>query len=297
MSSFFIDHSKSEYEKFLLDKKFPIFNSVKWLNDTCENWKPVNIFFKEKISFSIPVHTTNRFFKRKILTPTFSPYIIPIFLKELSKNEKKEIINYFCSFLRSFDIVKIKLHHQNKDWLPYYWGKIGCSLRNTNILHISNEIKLSNLRRRDLAKALKFKDLIVETTEDTTDHLRIVNKRFKEKKVKPLDKNFGKAIFNSTINNYGKLFICKKDKLIISSGFIVYDKEFAYLLHFVFDSNFSTYKPNHLLLYEILKYCKKKGISFDFEGSMIEGIDKYYKSYGSKSTNYIQLNYKKKFLL
>ena len=57
-----------------------------------------------------------------------------------------------------------------------------------------------------------------------------------------------------------------------------------------------TFQVNHLftnhsynLIWELIKYLSDKTVSYDFEGSMDEGIEYFYRSFGGEQTPFFQV--------
>ena len=53
-----------------------------------------------------------------------------------------------------------------------------------------------------------------------------------------------------------------------------------------FDPEYKESGASALLVLEAIKLAREKGVMFDFEGSMISGVAKHYKQFGSKETTY-----------
>ena len=82
------------------------------------------------------------------------------------------------------------------------------------------------------------------------------------------------------------LSICDADNEVLAAAFLVWDKQSMYYL-------IPCYAPQHkdsgagaLLVLEAIKLARRKGVAFDFEGSMIRGVANHYKQFGSTRTVY-----------
>ena len=68
---------------------------------------------------------------------------------------------------------------------------------------------------------------------------------------------------------------------------MIWDAETAYDLISTIDPEYRNSGAASLAVYEIIKYVKTQGITgFDFEGSMIEGVENSFRKFGTVQTPY-----------
>lgn len=82
------------------------------------------------------------------------------------------------------------------------------------------------------------------------------------------------------------LTICNADHVPYAAVLLVWDKQRMYYLIPCFDSEYKESGASALLVLESIKLAREKGVAFDFEGSMISGVAKHYKQFGSTATTY-----------
>jgi hypothetical protein len=70
----------------------------------------------------------------------------------------------------------------------------------------------------------------------------------------------------------------------------VWDKECAYYLITMRQKEYDTSGGTELLVDETIKYVSQYVDKFDFEGSMIEGVEASYRYYGTHQTEYYQIS-------
>ena len=63
------------------------------------------------------------------------------------------------------------------------------------------------------------------------------------------------------------------------------------------DPNYRNSGATSLLIFEGLKIAKEQNASFDFEGSMIEPIERFFRAFGSSQTPYFQVKHVNSTLL
>lgn len=82
------------------------------------------------------------------------------------------------------------------------------------------------------------------------------------------------------------LTICNADNEVLAAAFLVWDKKNMYYLIPCYDPQYKDSGASALLVLEAIKLARQKGVTFDFEGSMIRGIANHYKQFGSTRTLY-----------
>ena len=82
------------------------------------------------------------------------------------------------------------------------------------------------------------------------------------------------------------LSICNADNEVLAAVFLVWDKHSMYYLIPCYAPAYKDSGASALLVLEAIKLARQKGVSFDFEGSMIRGVANHYKQFGSTRTLY-----------
>ena len=82
------------------------------------------------------------------------------------------------------------------------------------------------------------------------------------------------------------LSICNADNEVLAAAFLVWDKHSMYHLIPCYAPAYKDSGASALLVLEAIKLARQKGVSFDFEGSMIRGVANHYKQFGSTRTLY-----------
>lgn len=70
---------------------------------------------------------------------------------------------------------------------------------------------------------------------------------------------------------------------------VLIDNNIAYLIFNGYDSNYSKYCFNSFLIHQVIENLSDDCTQFDFEGSMIPGIEKFYRGFGGQLTPYFQI--------
>ncbi len=82
------------------------------------------------------------------------------------------------------------------------------------------------------------------------------------------------------------LTICNPDHEPYAAALLVWDSQRMYYLIPCFNPDYKESGAGALLVLEAIKLAREKGVSFDFEGSMIRGVAQHYKQFGSLLNTY-----------
>ncbi len=76
------------------------------------------------------------------------------------------------------------------------------------------------------------------------------------------------------------------DGVLLAAAFVVWDKHSLYYLIPCYSPTYKDSGASALLALEAIRFARKQGVAFDFEGSMERGIANHYKQFGSTATLY-----------
>jgi len=297
--------NKSIYKQFCEEEKnVPLFLKYKWFDAmySDEEWS-VSVAHKGgNVQGFLPYVVT----KKKgftIITPQFlSPYQGVYFNYPTDQKYanrlgfEKEVINELIEQLPAMNAFKQNFLPQFTNWLPFQWKGYKQTTRYTYIINdlSDKEVIFSNFKdniRREIRKAEKA--LVVKEGDDIELMFRMkqdVYEANKEDYPIPLGKL--KNVFDyCQQNNCGELLVAKdNDGNIHSILLYVWDNQSAYYLHGVTALGFKTTGSMSLLLWEAIQRSATKTKAFNFEGSMVEPIERYFRAFGGIQTPYFQIS-------
>jgi lipid II:glycine glycyltransferase (peptidoglycan interpeptide bridge formation enzyme) len=115
----------------------------------------------------------------------------------------------------------------------------------------------------------------------------------------PYSFEFIENLYNNCKENSAcKMFFAKdKDGVVIAGNFLIYDENTVYYLMGGIDPFYKDMGGMDIDQYESIKFALEHNKTFDFEGSMIESIEKYFRSFGAIQQPYFQIskNYSKSY--
>ena len=85
------------------------------------------------------------------------------------------------------------------------------------------------------------------------------------------------------------LSVCNADHVPYAAVLLVWDKQRMYYLMPCLEADYKESGAGALLVLESIKLARELGVTFDFEGSMISGVAKHYKQFGSTPANYFSV--------
>ncbi len=194
--------------------------------------------------------------------------------------------------IKSFDYY---FHPSFINWIPFSWGGFTQQTRYTYRLDLSNSIEdikrnFHTNTKRNIKNAKKHNIEIRENIK-FNDFYNIINKTFirqgskapfKKEKIKRYIENLEKRgnflSFGAYINN----------RLISVSG-VTFDNKTAYLLFNGIDIDNQIRGANTFLVYKTVEYFKDRCEIYDFEGSMLFGVEEFYRKFGGELTPYMRI--------
>jgi len=306
--------NKSEYIKFCQNNNdIPLFHQAFWWEImTSGKWNvAISKDKNNNIKAVLPYHIKKKAGFKFVLQPQLTPYggILYFYPPDL----KKQISIYSFQNKHAENIIKqipentlfqhMKFSPLIENWYPFFKNNYEQTTRYTYLLRdIKNHDRIfngfSNTLKRQIREASKKFDITEEENVCLVfslmkNSLKRQNINFNPDKtqIKKLDTKLAK-------NNQRKIFFARdKSGKPVSGLYLVWDSNSAYLLGLGSDYNTNIDNSTKLLIWESIKYASKHVDIYDFEGSMIEGVERLYKNFGGKKIPYFEIKkYKNRFI-
>jgi hypothetical protein len=285
----------------------PVFSQSWWLDVVCPGqWDVVLIEKNNKIIATIPYYKTKikNIFTHvgmPLLTQKLGPYIIydaNKITEDKRINYEHEIYGEIIHRIPRCDEFVVNFDQKYKNWLPFYWNGFKQTTRYTYILnnikdHNCIVQKYAKSKKQPIQKAkeksrLRFK---CNLSKDAfyayfTD---VIHER--NEKVGFSEELFFRLYDAVYAHQAGSVFYCEDEgKNIHAINMIVWDMECAYYLLAMRKKEYNTSGGTEFLVDETIKYVSQFVNHFDFEGSMIKGVEASYRYYGAHQTEYYQIS-------
>lgn len=281
----------------------PIFSMYWWLDATCgkDNWDVAILEKNGKITASLPYSIIKSkgllYISQPQLTQTLGPWVKPFNSKYAKALEQeKKILQTLFKMLPSFDVYQQSWSYRQKNWLPLHWmGYTQKSNITYRLEDLSNQEAIwdgfrANIRT-DIRKANK-KGITIKEEPSVEDFLALNKKVFlRQNKALPYDEALVKNIYAACLKKEcTKIFLAvDHDGNHHAAVFIVWDKYSAYYIMGGGDPELRNSGATSFCMWEAIKYSATVTKSFDFEGSMIEPVERFFRAFGAKQTPYSSL--------
>lgn len=290
--------------KTISEKSDSIFLSKEWLELYDDNLKCYGIFNKDnKIigGFTLYIEKKAGFLKY-YRNPFYNP-TINLFYENKAQNkakllsENKKVLLLLADFFSKlpYHIFSVYLPNNYIDTQAFFWKGFKVIPNYTYLLDLNKDISeieknFSTERRNDIKKAEKDNIKTKLSTDYNTVENLIMNTF--NRKEKSVDKDMiHKILFNFANNKNSFAFVSYKDEKAIATSFCIYDNEKVYYLLGGYDNNNKHQGAGALAVFNAIKYSKELGIKkFDFEGSMLPEVEKYFRGFGGDLTPYYSIN-------
>ncbi len=237
-----------------------------------------------------------RFGLRVLLNPAFTPQVGPFFEGRATNsaartNEQRAVVEAMAEFLGSSGVavISLGLSQDVNDCLPFYWRGFKVVPHYTYRIDLrQNQDELlaamSVDRRKGIRKAQKD-DITVDAVSETNELRSLVLETFARK-----DKAFPRDAMHAILGSYppginSSCFISRSQGRPVAGVFVVHDTRTAYYLMGGYSSDNAHHGAGALAMYHAILKAKAQGLEvFDFEGSVIPPIEKYFRGFGGQLT-------------
>ena len=233
--------------------------------------------------------------------PMLDKYLGVLFKEEASSHKQKsrqyKAMELLADELKKYKTFDYYFHPAFKNWIPFYWQGFSQQTRYTYQINLNNSIKAIEKKfhgnlRNDIKNALNYQVDIRKEIE-FEQFYEIINKTFLRQGSKaPFTKNKLRGFIHvltekNRIIIFGAYTI--NNELISACG-IVFDNKTAYLILNGIDIERNIRGANALLILETIKHAKNQKLEiFDFEGSMLNGVEQFYRRFGAELTPYYRI--------
>lgn len=294
------------------EESIPIFSQSWWLDATAgeANWDVAIVKKGEKISAAMPYFVKKRyglvFLTSPKLTQTLGPWIrkgTANYSKELS--QQKEIMTALIDQLPKFHYFSQNWHHSQANWLPFFWKGFEQTTRYTYVLSDLGDMDslwagLQSNIKREIKKADNRFKLHIRTDVDIDDFINLNFLTYeRQNKKPPYSRNFIHKLDNAcTENNARKIFIAEDEEGKQHAGvYIIWNKHSSYYLMGGGDPELRNSGATSLCMWKAIEFSSKVSNQFDFEGSMLEPVERFFRAFGAKQTAYHSVYQKKSSLV
>jgi nitroreductase len=280
-----------------------IFDSIRWTSLFETGIRRFGIYDAgENLRGGFCVFEERKFGLKILRNPPFSPSSGPFFEYRANNEaartqEQRDVVEAMARFLSEdrHAVLFLALPLDTQDTLPFYWRgyKVIPNYTYRIFLNHSKEQILRAMspdRRKNITKAIK--DGLQVREAKGTDDLRWLFSETFTRQSKAFPKQAMSDILSSLppgSNSYA--FLTLKNGETVAGAYVVYDNRTAYYLMGGYRNENGHHGAGALAFYHAILRAQEMGLEvFDFEGSIIPPIERYFRGFGGRLTPYFTVN-------
>ncbi|MDL2208190.1 GNAT family N-acetyltransferase [Parabacteroides sp. OttesenSCG-928-O15] len=293
------------------EKTIPLFSRDWWLDAACGEgmWDLIWIEQGGQVRATCPLFIPHKgIISMPPFTQTMGPWLAPVsedtkYTSRLSQRQElcKQIIAEIGNhphFLQNFS-------YEITDWLPFYWQGFSQTTRYTYILPDLNDKErlwenMSLQTRRHITKARDKQAIRVVKGVDAEELLAVYTKTFQRqgKRSAPHQEILRRLIDTCRERNQGDIWAGYDEKGNLHAAvFIAWQESSAYYIAGGGDPAYRDSGAHSLVMWEAIQAMSEKSEKFDFEGSMLPGVERFFREFGAEQTPYFTISKGKLSLL
>lgn len=299
-----VDADKHEYDEFVdSSPQGSIFQKSWWLDAVAPNrYEILCLKDNNLILAAWPVVIQNIMSVRVSILPQLTPTLGIMFGPGLKRkyaeqlSEEMRLTSELVKRLPKYAFFYQRFHHQFGSWLPLYWADFKQSTRYTYIIDDLSDLNVvwENFRsktRNHIKKAIK-QDIRVETDLGLDILLDLNELTFRRQSLPvPYSREYVERIDKACMHHGArKMFFAVDSKNRPHAAvYVVYDQKAAYNLIAGGDPDLRSSHGHSLVLWEAIKFASTVSKSFDFEGSMHNHIEPFFRGFAGVQKPYFEI--------
>lgn len=284
------------------ESSIPVFSRDWWLDAACgDDWEVLLNEKNDKVYAAMPLYMPC---KRIISMPHYTQTMGVWFAaaaddaKYASLLEQRQAIcKSFIEKLTPYRSFLQNFGHAFTDWLPFYWDGYSQTTRYTYILHdIKDTARLLSVMSRQTRRNLKNAEeypITVRGGVSASDFLKIQALTFERQQKKNTQSSvvLRRIIDAARKKEQGDIFGgYDTDGRLHAVAFVVWQDSSAYYIAGGGDPALRASGAHSRVLWEAVKYVSQYTDTFDFEGSMIPGVERFFREFGAVQTPYFNIS-------
>jgi lipid II:glycine glycyltransferase (peptidoglycan interpeptide bridge formation enzyme) len=303
--------NKDIYKKIFSQRKdIPVFSQPWWLDAVCKSWDVVISKKGDHIAGAWPYPVEKKIGVAMIRTPKLTPYLGPLVffphdLKESNIDSyEHDTVADLIKQLPTVPVWYLSIQPGLKQAGIFKAQKLTSQVQQTFLLELKEdeETLLENMKdavRRNIRIAES--EVTVTNSPDNLKDLYKFQKATLAKKGKSLAFSYKdmKVVMDAALANKSTALLVARtaDKKIQAIVWSIWDDNTCYYFMGGQNPDTNSYRAMSLLLWTTMKMAKQRGNKiYDLEGSMDEGVERFFRNFGGDRALYIILMKNKSLL-
>jgi hypothetical protein len=296
---------KEKYDLFCSKVYVPIFSQPWWMDAVCgpENWDVLVVEEGGWYNAAMPYFLTERdgktlITKAKLTQNNGVIFHYPPDQKYNSRLDFEErTINKICDYIETLGLDKYEqqYHYSVTNWLPFRWRGYSEMTRYTYVIEDTSDMqKIENDFSSELRRNIRKAERLVQIGEDLPieDIYRVNKMTFDRQNMQmPYSFEFLKHLDEACRAHQccKSFYAYDENHTIYSIVYIIWDQESVYYIVGGTDPAYKSSQASVLLLRESIRFASRLGLKYDFEGSVIQPIEKAFRSFGGIQKPYFRI--------
>lgn len=280
------------------------FHTSRWLSAVAEEFTILACLSGARIVAGMPVARRRHDGLCTVQQPPLTPYLgivaEPPSRKTVSRRsfEKEVACALAAAVMREHDAVTMHFVPEWNDLHGFMWEGFSTAVRYTYLLDVTNLETvwrdMDPTRRTNIRRAEK-EGIVIERSEDFEALLRLVHATFGRQGLTPRFSDTARRI-DALLRQEGRraLFTASAagEQAPCAAVYLVWNDRRAYYLLGGYDEQRARGGAHALAMWRAIEYAASVGVpSFDFEGSNIPQVEKYFRKFGGELTPYYAVSW------
>ncbi|MBV9921522.1 MAG: GNAT family N-acetyltransferase [Pseudonocardia sp.] len=280
----------------------PIFHQPWWLDAVApRRWDAVTVDRGGRTVAALPFVVRGPRWWRVLTQPPLTPFLGPWIAQEEGAKYGTSLGNQMeLQAQLENGLPAAAAFHQNFssrviNCLPFIWAGYRAEVRYTYLLeNLGSEQALweglaGNIRR-EIRKARR--QLVIRDAGDVDRFYRVWAKTFERQGAAAPDRARLERIDAACAKRGSRtmLFACDEADRVHAVAYVVWDRRSAYYLMGGGDPQLRTSGASSLLVWEAISRARSASQVFDFEGSMLRPVERFFRAFGGRQTPYLHVS-------
>ncbi|MDR1763084.1 MAG: GNAT family N-acetyltransferase [Dysgonamonadaceae bacterium] len=284
------------------EQSIPIYSRPWWLDCVCgeRRWDVLLSRQGEAVAAAMPYYMPcSGIIMMPPYVQTMGIWFNPAFESENYSNNlsrKQAVCEELIKRLPPHSVFLQNFHFSFTDWLPFYWNGFRQTTRYTYFLQsIDNkevlERNLSIKKRQNIKKAIEKSRLTVETGISIDDFMKIIAQTFERQGLKTWrPKELKRLIRLARERGQGEIWgAIDEENRLHAAVFLAWQPSCAYYIAGGNATEFLNTGGLTLALWTAVGDAAQHSASFDFDGSMICGVERFFREFGGIQMPYFTI--------
>ena len=227
------------------------------------------------------------------LTQTWGIVIQPLKGKAVAEAAREtKILRAFASRLSRYRIFFQAFHPNLSNWLPFYWSGFRQTTRFTYVLDDLTDLDriwqgISDSARGSIRKTQQTGLTVVPCGIEEVFRCECLSYA-RQGRTPPHSESLLKGIYHAAKeHDSGACFaVVDRGGMVHSALLLVWDRNRTYYLVAGTDGELKKSGANSLGVWEAIQFAARRSRAFDFAGSVVEGVERFNRSFGAKQVPY-----------